>query len=252
MNDLIAKADLAIGTVGTQRQRSRKFVSASRGPAAACDLRARWGLAAGRQSRWRIGPSRQTCVLRRSDALGQLPPRTFGDVPNPVHDVKAAVRWARANASSLEISSERIGTRGASAGAYLVAMVGLTGGDIGLEGDVGRNLHQVQSFDAAVSRFGRPDLSANSRRSPVEAFLLSHAVRDGSAYGEFESPTAASWQVSPLSRESRRLHDALVTVGAASDFTIVGGAGHEDSEFGGDANLAQRATFLRDQLAPNA
>ncbi|TYQ10533.1 UNVERIFIED_ORG: acetyl esterase/lipase [Gordonia westfalica J30] len=195
--------------------------------------------------------------------------------PNPIHDVKAAVRWARAHASTLDVGGDRIGVWGASAGAYLAAMVGLTDGDADLEGEVGGNLDQSSRVDAVVSWFGPSDLAANSRRSPVEAFLLPppfETVLLGE--GEIESPTAASWHASPLSRvhraappfliahgdcdritplsESRRLHEALTTSGAVSTFTILGGAGHEGSEFDSDTNLAQTAAFFRAHLTPHA
>jgi len=55
--------------------------------------------------------------------------------PACVEDVKCAVRWLRANAKKYNVDSERIGAYGNSAGAHLVAMLGLAGPDAKLEGD---------------------------------------------------------------------------------------------------------------------
>ena len=55
--------------------------------------------------------------------------------PACVEDVKTAVRWFRAHAEKYQLDPTRIGGFGNSAGAHLVAMLGLTGPDVGLEGD---------------------------------------------------------------------------------------------------------------------
>lgn len=63
--------------------------------------------------------------------------RLTGEAPFPacIEDVKCAVRWLRANARKYNIDPRRVGGYGNSAGAHLVAMLGLTGPDAGLEGD---------------------------------------------------------------------------------------------------------------------
>lgn len=57
--------------------------------------------------------------------------------PAQLHDVKAAVRWVRANAGALGIDPERIGVWGHSAGGHLTALVGTTGDLPELEGESG-------------------------------------------------------------------------------------------------------------------
>lgn len=57
--------------------------------------------------------------------------------PAQIHDLKAAVRWLRANAKSLGIDPERIGAAGASAGGHLVALLGATNDMPDFEGDGG-------------------------------------------------------------------------------------------------------------------
>jgi acetyl esterase/lipase len=57
--------------------------------------------------------------------------------PAQIHDVKAAVRWLRANAQRYGIDAERIGVWGDSAGGHLAALLGLTADLPTLEGDSG-------------------------------------------------------------------------------------------------------------------
>jgi len=57
--------------------------------------------------------------------------------PAQIHDVKAAVRWLRANADAFALDTARFVVWGASAGAHLAAMEGLTGPADALEGPVG-------------------------------------------------------------------------------------------------------------------
>jgi pectinesterase len=57
--------------------------------------------------------------------------------PAAVHDVKAAVRWLRANAARFGLDANRIGAIGGSAGGQLVALVGTSASDPELEGDGG-------------------------------------------------------------------------------------------------------------------
>lgn len=61
----------------------------------------------------------------------------FAPFPAQIHDVKAAVRWLRANAEQYHIHPERIGAWGDSAGGHLVALLGVTGDLPELEGDYG-------------------------------------------------------------------------------------------------------------------
>ncbi len=63
--------------------------------------------------------------------------RLSGEAPMPacIEDVKCAVRWLRAHAKQYNVDPERIGAYGNSAGAHLVAMLGLCPRSAGLEGD---------------------------------------------------------------------------------------------------------------------
>jgi acetyl esterase/lipase len=79
--------------------------------------------------------------------------------PAQVHDVKAAVRWIKANAKKYRIDPGRIGAIGFSAGGHLALMLGVTGPDDGLEGDVSAGAPDSK-VQAVVNYFGPTDLGA--------------------------------------------------------------------------------------------
>jgi len=73
--------------------------------------------------------------------------------PAAVEDVKAAVRFLRANADRFQIDPNRIGATGASAGGTLALMLGVTGGVQEFEG-YGPALDQSSRVQAVVNFFG--------------------------------------------------------------------------------------------------
>lgn len=70
--------------------------------------------------------------------------------PAQIHDTKAAIRWTRANASSLGIDADKIGGLGSSAGAHLVLMAAGTPNDPRFEGD-GGNARLSTALQAAIA-----------------------------------------------------------------------------------------------------
>jgi acetyl esterase/lipase len=94
--------------------------------------------------------------------------------PAQVHDVKAAVRWLRAHASTYHIDARRIGAVGFSSGAHLALILGLTGPKDGLEGNLG-NLRFPSKVQAVASCAGPTDFTQYfpnpESRAAIEAFL---------------------------------------------------------------------------------
>lgn len=82
------------------------------------------------------------------------PTATF---PQPLEDVKAAIRYLRAHAEQFNINSEKIGIMGGSAGGYLSAMAGTTNGLTAF--DKGENLDQTSDVQAVVDCYGLSDLT---------------------------------------------------------------------------------------------
>ncbi|HEV2072566.1 MAG TPA: alpha/beta hydrolase [Thermomicrobiales bacterium] len=69
--------------------------------------------------------------------------------PAQIHDVKASIRWLRANAGRYGVDPERIGIWGHSAGGHLAALAAVTGNNPDFEGE-GGNPDQDSSVQAAV------------------------------------------------------------------------------------------------------
>ena len=93
---------------------------------------------------WRNGDKRARTFLEGAIRYAQkgyvcvtVNYRLTGEAPFPacIEDVKCAVRWLRAHAEKYNLDPERMGGYGNSAGAHLVAILGLVKPDAGLEGD---------------------------------------------------------------------------------------------------------------------
>ncbi len=91
--------------------------------------------------------------------------------PAAVNDVKAAVRYLRANAARLGIDPERIGAMGGSAGGHLALFLGVTGGVARFEGD-GPNRDQSSRVSCVVDYYGPSDLTKSYGRSVDAAEVL--------------------------------------------------------------------------------
>ncbi|MCM2389769.1 prolyl oligopeptidase family serine peptidase [Streptomyces albipurpureus] len=74
-----------------------------------------------------------------------------------VVDVKSAIRYLRAHADELGISTDKVAVWGQSAGGYLAAMTGATNGTDRF--DQGDNLDRSSDVQAVVDQFGAHDLS---------------------------------------------------------------------------------------------
>jgi len=72
--------------------------------------------------------------------------------------VKAAVRFLRASAAAYNLDPDKFASWGTSAGGHLSAVLGLSGGDTFLEGDVGDHDGVDSSIGVAIDYFGPADL----------------------------------------------------------------------------------------------
>lgn len=225
---------------------------------------------------WRSGDKADDSARRLAPLSGygvtvasvnyRLVPR--GTFPDQLYDVKAAVRWLRANGPRLGLRTDRIGIWGASAGAYLGSLLALTAGVDSFEGTVGGNLEQSSAVQAVVHWFGQADLLASGSRTEAEAHLLPFAFEAGLlGVADIADASDRARELSLLSwisadappfliahgdqdhivapSEGQALHDALVRAGADSRFELLGGTGHEGAKFDHPATLAMTAAWLR-------
>lgn len=116
--------------------------------------------------------------------------RLIGEAPWPamIHDVKAAIRWARASAGDLGIDPDRIAIEGNSAGAHLALLAGGTGDRPDLEGEGGNP--GVSTAVAAVAAVYPPTLFFDpaTGHSKGALPLLAIVEEDGAELAQLVSP----------------------------------------------------------------
>jgi acetyl esterase/lipase len=79
--------------------------------------------------------------------------------PAQIYDTKAAIRYLRANASTLDIDPNRIGVFGSSAGGHLASLAASSGGVSSLEDLTQGNATTSSAVQAAVAWYGPSDFS---------------------------------------------------------------------------------------------
>ena len=160
--------------------------------------------------------------------------RLSGEAPWPaqIHDVKAALRWMRANANQLGIDETKICVTGNSAGAHLALMMGCDADEF--EGK-GGNM-DVSSKCAAISAIYAPT-RLHFNKNDAENRLLGKAGNDEVAakaspinYANKDFPPTIlihgnADQVVPNS-ESFNMYHALNKAGAAVELHVFDGAPH--------------------------
>jgi acetyl esterase/lipase len=91
--------------------------------------------------------------------------------PALVQDVKAAVRWIRANASHYEFNPQRVAAWGGSAGAYLASMLGTSAGTPELEDMSMGNPEQPCNVQTVVAWFGPTDFLKMDEQLAANGFF---------------------------------------------------------------------------------
>ncbi|MGE5942972.1 MAG: prolyl oligopeptidase family serine peptidase, partial [Flavobacteriales bacterium] len=115
--------------------------------------------------------------------------RSSGDAiyPAQINDVKAAIRFIRANAETYHIDTSFIGITGYSSGGHLASLAGTTNGvktftvgekTVDIEGDLGSYTEVSSAIDAVVDWFGPIDFtrmenctSTKDDKSPEAALI---------------------------------------------------------------------------------
>ena len=150
--------------------------------------------------------------------------QTQGSWPAQIHDVKAAIRWTRANAARLGIDANRIAVAGYSAGGMLSLMAAGTNGKKEFEGDGGNpgvssdvnasiGVYPLASAQTATRSLSRgPGDSREHRRGfaddvhqrhvRADDFHSRHQGRDGPGAVERRLLHEAPWPRSPVDADS--------------------------------------------------
>lgn len=172
--------------------------------------------------------------------------------PAQVHDVKAAIRFLRANADRFGLDADRFATMGNSSGGWVAAMAALTSGAAELDGDLGHP-EQSSAVSALVDLFGPTDfLQMDAHRMPdgqvhdaadsPESVLMGFPIQsdptavekaDPATYVRADSPPAfiTHGTADPLvpANQSEILFDAYAAAGATATLVLLPGVGHTDA-----------------------
>ena len=113
---------------------------------------------------WRAGSKKEMPLVGLLDAgyaVASVDYRLSPQAPFPaqIHDIKAAIRFLRGRRAEYRYDSSHIIIAGASAGAHLAALVGVSNGHLELEGKVGEHADQSSDVQAIVSFYGMSNLT---------------------------------------------------------------------------------------------
>ncbi|MHC4993896.1 MAG: hypothetical protein ACYTGQ_02485 [Planctomycetota bacterium] len=174
------------------------------------------------------------------------PYRGVDAAPETMHKMKAAVRTLRSNAGRYGYDGSKIGVLGFSRGSGVAGLLAATGGVEALEGD-GPHRDASSRVQAALCQAGRFDhrtLMEDGFSDKTFARYVTHfgdPVRDAARW---DAASAARW-ITPDDPpfflevggadsyrvpQVRKLHEALLTVGAEHPYVIEPGRGHRVTE----------------------
>lgn len=186
--------------------------------------------------------------------------------PAQVHDIKAAIRFLRAEGSKYGFRTDRIAIGGSSAGGHLAALVGVTNGHPVLEGKVGDYQNESSDVQAILSFFGASNLTTILRQStpwglqvrqPALNLLLGAQPEDAADLAKLASPVFHVDAGDPPLllmhgdqdpqmpiNQSHELEGAYQQHDLDVIFDVVHGGVHGGDEFYSGDHLARAISFL--------
>lgn len=224
---------------------------------------------------WRAGSRKEvpiTGLMKEGFAIASVDYRlsTQAKFPAQIHDIKAAIRFLRANAEELHIDARHIAVIGSSAGGHLAALTGVTNGHPVLEGKVGEHLEQSSGVQCIVSLYGASNLQTIlgqstefglKMRVPALQLLLGGTPEEQPELAILASPVShldandppvllihgdADPQMPP--EQSQEFHRRCVAAEVVVQSVNIPGGRHGGPEFYDVARLGIVADFLQKQL----
>jgi len=227
---------------------------------------------------WREGSKDgpPTEFVEEGYAMASLDFRLSGEAPFPaqIHDIKAAIRFLRAEAPSLGYRADRIAIMGASSGGHLVELVGVTNGVASLEGEIGDHPGESSDVQAVVSYYGASNLTTIlsqstphglSVREPALRLFIGGLPDEVPETAEMASPVFhVDASDPPLLllhgdqdpqmpiNQSHELEGRYERLGLDVSFDVVHDAAHGGQAFFEDPHLARALEFLDRTIGANA
>ena len=211
-------------------------------------------------------------LVEEGFAIASIDFRLSVDEPFPaqIHDIKAAIRFLRANAETYGYEATRIGVHGRSSGGHLTSLVGVTNGVKELEGELGDHLDVSSDVQVAVSYFGASNLTTIldqstpfgvMLRGPALALLLGGPMEATAELAELASPVFhVDAQDPPLLllhgdqdpqmpiNQAHELHGVYKEHELPVHLEVIHGAKHGTPEFFDAKRTALVAEFLKEHL----
>jgi acetyl esterase/lipase len=186
--------------------------------------------------------------------------------PAQIHDIKAAIRFLRANGDKYGFSTDQIAISGSSAGAHLAALVGVTNGHSELEGTVGEYQDASSDVQAIVSYFGASNLMSILGQSTPHGLSVRKPALDLFIGGQPDVVTDVARLASPVFHvdagdppllllhgdqdpqmpinQSHELEGIYKQYGLDVSFDVVHGAAHGGPAFYDGEHLENALVFL--------
>ena len=191
---------------------------------------------------------------------------TAAKFPAQVHDIKAAIRFLRAEGKALGVEAKTIVVAGASAGGHLAALVGVSNGHRELEGEVGERRAESSSVQGVISFYGGSDLTTILSQSTPHGLKVRVPALDLLLGGQPEEKVELARLASPVYHvdandppllllhgdqdnqmpvnQALQLAGAYEKHGRAVRLKILHGAGHGGKEFFTEGQLEIVKDFL--------
>lgn len=199
--------------------------------------------------------------------------------PGAISDVRAAIRFIKANAEQYHLDASKIAVWGDSSGGNLAALAGTTGDDDTLNGDHTENLEYSSSVNAVVDWFGpidflqmdaqfeasgiTPKMGKTSSDTSPESKYIGGNITENVEQTQKANPTNYITTDDPCFliqhgnadsnvplQQSENFASALTEVLGAEkvQFDILEGAGHGTAQFESAENLDRVFSFLNSAL----
>jgi acetyl esterase/lipase len=211
-------------------------------------------------------------LLKRGYALASIDYRLSAEVPFPaiMHDIKAAVRFLRGNATKYGFQKEKIVIWGSSAGGHLVALAGVTNGNEALEGIIGNYLDESSDVNLTLDFFGPSNFKTIlkqstphgvSVRAPALALFFGKPLEQAAELVEAASPVFHVDAADPPMfiahgnqdpqvpiNQSIELWLKLKEAGVKTEFEILGEMGHGGKGFSKPEFIDKVVAFIENNL----
>jgi acetyl esterase/lipase len=213
-----------------------------------------------------------TEFIEHDFALASINYRLSGEAkfPAQIHDIKAAIRFLRANAKKYGFDADKIIIWGASAGGHLAALAGITNENTALEGTLGENLQTSSKVQAILDYYGPTNLTTILKqstphglnvRTPALELLFGKPTKDDTTELNLASPVFhvdkndpplfichGDQDIQVPINQSIELFGKYKQAGLKVEMEFIYGAGHGGKEYTNPVLIEQVLKFLKNNL----